>query len=211
MHPSVMCEMRTHGCMGWRQPPAAHRSEACKRAGELLEHARTCECPCAVLNAQFWWGHCRCSGAAREQGARVKRFMRGAAGGLHGGVFVPSRRHHELLGHPGARAPRGGRLVRVLRRSPNAHRRSVGRVCGGPDPFEALPWWLVASMQCLHSSSRSAHGMREHPGAEQRAVQLQRGAGAVALQRSCSSAPAPLSAGPAVTGGLRMAHHPRRG
>jgi len=105
--------------------------------------------------------------------------------------------------------PRGGRLVRVLRRSPNAHRRSVGRVCGGPDPFEALPWWLVASMQCLHSSSRSAHGMREHPGAEQRAVQ--RGAGAVALQRSCSSAPAPLSAGPAVTGGLRMAHHPRRG
>lgn len=86
-----------------------------------------------------------------------------------------------------------------------------GGCAAGPDPFEALPWWLVASMQCLHSSSRSAHGMREHPGAEQRAVQLQRGAGAVALQRSCSSAPAPLSAVPAVTGGLRMAHHPRRG
>jgi len=33
--------------------------------------------------------------------------------------------------------PRGGRLVRVLRRSPNAHRRSVGRVCGGARPLRS--------------------------------------------------------------------------
>ncbi len=133
MHPSVMCEMRTHGCMGWRQPPAAHRSEACKRAGELLEHARTCECPCAVLNAQFWWGHCRCSGAAREQGAGVQCVMRGAAGGLHGSVFVPSRRHHELLGHPGApprRAPGAG----VAAQSKCAPAFSGAGVRRGPTP-----------------------------------------------------------------------------
>jgi hypothetical protein len=220
-------------CVTWKCPSGACIRNVCERnprvhgmapasrcrpLGSLQEGRRACSSAgtCEHLRLKnhctvLVWAlpvHWRSARAGRQSATLTL----GGAGGLHGGLRVPSRRHHELLGHPGARTPpaRARRMcdccgAALLRTLIQRGRCTPGRPLRCP---AVVARGIHARSDSTASYPESAPGMRDHPRADQRTVQLQHGAGAVALQPSHPSALAPPSAVPAVTGCLPMAPPP---